>query len=151
MSLSLGSQPGFTEISDATFDAGNAASDAALKALNTAAKFAAVRNEQFFGYYGNGETVALPTSPADGYAYARSELRYSFGWYWTGSATGACNGTQTAPSRGATTGAGQLLQMGANVDQATGVVSTVVSYFKSAEQDTTDGILLVITHAQRSR
>jgi len=39
-------------------------------------KFAAVRTEEFWGYYKNGETVALPVSPADGYAYAREELRY---------------------------------------------------------------------------
>ena len=77
MSLSLGTQPGFTEIADSTFDAGNAASDSALKAVNAAAKFGVVRNEQFYGYYANGETVALPVSPADGYAYSRSELRYS--------------------------------------------------------------------------
>jgi len=151
MSLSLGSQPGFTEISDATFDAGNAASDAALKALNAAAKFAAVRNEQFFGYYRNGEMVALPTSPADGYAYARSELRYSCSWYTTGSAIAACNGTLTPPTPGASTGQGTILGMLSNVDQASGAVRTVVSYYKTSQMDTTDGILLVITHAQRSR
>jgi hypothetical protein len=151
MSLTLSSQPGFVEIPDTTFAAGNAVSDSAMKQLNADAKFGAVRNEQFFGYYRNGETVALPVSPADGYAYAQSELRYSWGWYWTGSATGPLNGTQTPPPRGVTTGQGQMLQFGANVDQTSGVVSTVVSYFKSSQQDTNDGILLVITHAQRSR
>ena len=151
MSLSLGTQPGFTEIADSTFDAGNAASDSALKAVNAAAKFGVVRNEQFYGYYANGETVALPVSPADGYVYSRSELRYSFGFYWTGGATGACNGTLTPPARGATSGQGQMIQFGGNVDQATGAVATVVSYYKTSQTDTNDGILLVITHAQRSR
>lgn len=151
MSLTLESQPGFTEVADNTFDAGNAASDSAFKALNAASKFGVVRNEQFYGFYKNGETVALPVSPADGYEYQRSELLYTFAWYWTGSATGACNGTQTPPPRGATSGSGYPLQQGANVDQASGLVSTQVSYYKDSEQDTNDGILLVVTHAQRSR
>ena len=151
MSLTLSTQPGFAEIPDSTFAAGNAASSSAMTALNENAKFAAVRNEQFYGYYANGETVVLPVSPADGYAYSRGELRYSFSWYWSGSATGACAGTETAPPRGATSGSGQVLQFGANVDQGTGAVTTNVSYWKSSEQDTNDGILLVITHAQRSR
>src|SRR5579862_4542588 len=151
MSLTLSSQPGFTELADNTFDAGNPATDTVMKQLNADAKFAAVRCEQFYGYYANGETVIIPVSPADGYQYQREELLYSHSWYWTGAATGACNGTQTPPPRGATTGQGQLLQMGADVSQLTGVVSTNVSYFKSSEMDTNDGILLVVTHALRMR
>jgi len=149
--LTLGTQPGFTELADSTFDAGNAASDSALKELNAAAKFGVVRNEQFWGYYRNGETVALPVSPADGYAYDRSELIYSYSMHWTGGAVGACNGTQTAPPRGATSGQGQVIQFGADVDMASGAVSTNVSYYKTSQTDTNDGILKVITHAQRSR
>jgi hypothetical protein len=151
VSLTLGTQPGFTEIPDSSFNGGVAASDAVLKELNADSKFAAVRNEQFFGYYRNGETVALPVSPADGYAYSLAELRFSHSWYWTGSATGACNGTQTPPPQGATTGAGTMLQMGADVNQTSGLVTTKVSYYKSQQTDTNDGILLVIIHAQRSR
>jgi hypothetical protein len=151
MSLTLGAQPGFTEVADSVFDAGNAASDSSLKALNAAVKFGVVRNEQFWGYYRNGESVALPVSPADGYAYSRGELVYSWSLYWSGSATGACNGTQTAPPKGATTGQGQLLQASGNVDQVSGLVSCTASYFKTSQMDTTDGILLVIAHAQRSR
>ncbi len=150
-SLTLSTIPGFTAIPTSDFDAGNPATDTDLKALKSNAEFAAVRNEQFWGYYKSGETVGLPTSPADGYTYARNELVYSYSFYWTGSATGACNGTHTAPGRGATTGAGTVLQTGALVDPATGVVTTNVSYFKTAQTDTNDGILLVITHAQRSR
>jgi hypothetical protein len=149
--LTLSAQPGFTEVLDTTFAAGNAASSSAMTALNDDAKFAAVRNEQFYGYYRNGETVVLPVSPADGYQYSQSELRYSHSWYWTGSATGPCAGTQTPPPRGGTSGTGLLLQLGADVNQATGLVTTNVSYYKTSEQDTNDGILLVVTHAQRNR
>ena len=151
MSLTLTAQPGFTEISDSSFANGSALSDSVMKQLNADAKFATVRNEQFFGFYRNGETVVLPVSPADGYQYSRSELLYSYSFYWTGSAVAACNGTQTPPVPGKTTGDGQPLQQKALVDQATGLVTTQVSYFKTSQQDTTDGILLVITHAQRSR
>lgn len=151
MSLTLSAQPGFTEIPDTTFAAGNAASSSAMTALNDDAKFAAVRNEQFYGYYRNGETVVLPVSPADGYEYSMSELRFSHSWYWTGSATGPCDGTETPPPRGATSGSGLILQLGADVNQQTGLVTTNVSYYKTGEQDTNDGILMVITHAQRNR
>lgn len=151
MSLTLSAVPGFTDIADATYDAGSALSAAASKALNADAKFAAVRNEQFWGYYCHGETVGLPVSPADGYAYSRADLVYTWSIYWTGSAGGACNGTQTAPSRGATGGGGTLLQMGFDIDQATGAVACNVSYFSGRQNDTNDGILLVMVHAQRDR
>ena len=150
-SLTLSSQPGFTDLAASLFDAGNTVSDTTAKALNDAARFAAVRNEQFWGFYRNGETVGLPTSPADGYTYARNELLYSWSFYWTGSAVAALLGTHSTPTRGATTGGGTLLQAGAFVDPATGAVSTNVSYFKTAQVDTNDGILVVVTHAQRNR
>jgi hypothetical protein len=151
MSLTLTTQPGFTEISDSVFAAGNAASDTNLKAINDAAKFAAVRNEQFYGYYANGETVILPVSPADGYAYSRAELRYSWSIYYSGAPTGPCAGTQTPPPKGLSSGQGTLLGFQANVDQVAGLVSTQASYWKTSQMNETDGILLVITHAQRSR
>jgi len=39
-----------------------------FKALNAAAKSAGGADGGVWGYYKNGETVALPVSPADGYA-----------------------------------------------------------------------------------
>jgi len=151
MSLVLQSIPGFSEIPDDSFAAGSAASDTDLKALNASAKFAAVRNEQFWGFYRNGETVVLPVSPADGYAYARNELLYSWSWWWTGSAKASLNGTQDAPEKGATTGQGTLLQLWAEVSQESGLVSTAVSYYKNQQMDVSDGILQVLVHAQRMR
>ncbi len=151
MSLTLSAQPGFTELADATFDAGNAITDAALKSLNADTKFGAVRNEQFYGFYRNGEQVVLPVSPADGYEYSRAECLYSWSVYWTGSAPGALNGTQSPPVGGSTSAAGTMLQIKAYVDQPTGDVSTGTSYYQSSQVNTNDGILLVITHAQRNR
>ena len=151
MSLTLLVAPGFTEVPDANFASGATASDADLKALNADAKFAEVRNEQFWGFYKNGDTVALPVSAADGYHYTRSELLYSYSWWWTGSCPSVCGGTQVAPTKGATSGNGTLLQMWADINQATGVVTTQASYFKSSQTDTGDGVLLVIVHALRVR
>lgn len=157
MSLTLSSQPGFTDIADGTFDAGNPVTAATAKSLNANPKFAAVRNEQFWGFYKHGETVQLPVSPADGYEYSRAELRYTWSVYWTGAASGALNGVQyvagAPPTRGSTSGGGQLLQMGFHVHQDTGVVSCNVSYYATggAQTDTNDGILMVMVHAQRDR
>ena len=151
MSLTLQAQPGFTEVPDNTFDAGNPVSDSALKALNASSKFGVARNEQFYGYYCNGETVQLPVSPIDGYQYQREELLYSFSTFYSGAAAGPLNGQQSRPVGAGTSGAGMILTFVANVDQVSGLVETGCSYYKSSEQDTGDGILLVITHAQRSR
>src|SRR5258707_6200354 len=129
--LILIAQPGFAEIPDSTFDAGNAAGAANFKALNAAAKFAAVRSEEFWGYYRNGETVSLPFSPADGNAYVQAELRYVWTIYHTGGAPATpLAGSQVLPGRGATGGPGTLLSFGFTVDQGSGLVACNVSYYK---------------------
>jgi hypothetical protein len=152
--LILTSQPGFTEIPDTTFDAGNPVTAADMKAMNAAVKFGVVRTEEFWGFYKHGETVALPVSPADGYEYERAELLYSWGIYSSAAPPGtALNGTQTAPTRGVNSGAGQVLGFGFYVDQETGAVACDVAYYvyNGAQTNTNDGILLVITHAKRQR
>jgi hypothetical protein len=153
--LTLTSQPGFSEVPSSALDAGQPLTSANIKAINSDACFAAVRTEEFWGYYKHGETVVLPESPADGYEYAREELRYVIDEiYWTGAPPGsALGGTQNLPSRGATGGAGHLLQMGFHVDQATGAVTCDVSYHVEggAQTDTHDGILRITTIAKRQR
>jgi len=152
MSLTLSSAPGFTDLPTSDFNAGNTASDTYMKALSENARFAAVRNEEFWGYYRNGEQVTLPTSPADGYVYSRAELLYVvLSVYWSGSAPNACNGTQSAPAKGATGGGGTLLQFGYDIDQASGNVSCQASYFDGHQHDTNDGIVKVLTLAKRLR
>jgi hypothetical protein len=151
MSLTLTTQPGFTEIADATFAAGNPVTDSAMIALNDAAKFAVVRNEQFYGYYASGDTVVLPVSPADGYAYSRAELLYSWSLYATYPPLGPCAGRMTPPPMGSTSGQGTLLYWSGGVDPATGLVSLNTAYYKSSQQNTGDGILFVVTQAQRQR
>jgi hypothetical protein len=152
MSLSLIAQPGFAELPDADFDAGGVASDTNMKALNAAAKFGVVRNEQFWGYYRNGEQVVLPVSPADGYQYSRSELVYTWSVFATQPAVTALLGTQSTPTAGSNSGAGTILLAQYQVNQSSGNVSCITWYFNgSATAVTADGILLVMAFAQRQR
>jgi hypothetical protein len=152
--LTLSSQPGFSEVPDTALDAGNSLTSANAKTMNSASKFAAVRTEEFWGFYKHGETVGLPTSPADGYAYSRDELRYTWSIFWTAAPPATpLNGTQSAPAKGATSGSGHLLQFGFYVNQATGLVTCQVDYHQEGGQHTVtnDGILVVTVLAKRSR
>ncbi|HUU15307.1 MAG TPA: hypothetical protein VM182_16580 [Terriglobia bacterium] len=98
--LTFSQQPGAVDLADSTFDQDKPVTDVALKQLNQNAKFGMVRVEFFQGYYKNGETVVLPVSPVDGYAYARAELRYLWSVYSTRPATGATNGAANPPALG---------------------------------------------------
>jgi hypothetical protein len=152
--LSLQAEPGFTELMDAWLGTGMPLTSAVLKALNSSAKFAAVRNEIFFGFYCVGQTVAVPTSLIDGYNYSREECRYICSVYWTAApGPGMVEGQLGAPPLGATSAPGQLLQFGFNVDETTGLISGQTSYYVTNKQqvDTSDGILLVHTIAKRLR
>ena len=155
MTLTLMSQPGFAEVPPSALDPGQPVTDTNLKAVNSNAAFAAVRTEEFYGFYKHGETVELPVSPADTYRYAREELRYVIDEiYWTGAPPGGeLNGTHELPSRGATGGPGTLLSFGFHVDQATGAVTCLVSYYVAggSQTDTEDGILRITTIAKRQR
>jgi hypothetical protein len=171
MNLTLTKQSGFTQIAQAALTTGTALAAASIQGINENAKFAAVRSEEFYGFYSNGTTVLLPVSPADGYAYARDELSYEASLYWSGGTgrgpwsgnAGANNnavnfaiaGQTTPPFRGATGGSGQVIDISYSVNQATGVVTTAVTYAKDGTLTTlsvtTDGILHVTTLARRLR
>lgn len=146
---------GIAEIDPSTLSAGNPVTAATIQSILAAAQGAWARNEQFFGWYSNGDTVLLPTSPIDGYVYSRSELTYAVAGFATPPpGVGFTAGQAALPTMGARGGAGQLLSLeGWFVDQTTGVVSLSTHYFATggSETPTTDGILYVITHAQRNR
>jgi hypothetical protein len=150
-SLSLSAQPGFTDIPGSSFASGQPVTAAVMQALNSNAKYGAVRNEQFWGFYRNGETVQLPVSPVDGYQYSREELLYSWSIWYTGPAVAPCNGSQAAPTTGQTSGQGTLLYCSANVDQTSGLVTCSMAYYKTSQMNVPDGVLMVITHACRNR
>ncbi len=55
-----------------------------LQSLNNDAKFACVNTEVFYmGEFVDGQTVPLPTSPADRYKYGYGELKFMPAWRWT--------------------------------------------------------------------
>jgi len=150
--LLLTSQPGFTELLASSLVTGTPLTSTLLKAINDNARFACVRTETFYGYYLVGESVLLPTSPADGYEYSAQECRFLWSLYWSGSGQGPLVGVTYLPTRGVTSQPGWVLQMGFTIDQNTGLISGGVSYWTGSQQlDTTDGILMVVTIAKRAR
>lgn len=81
--LTLRSIPGFTDVPDSTFAAGQPARGINFAKVSENAEFGMVRFEIFSGTYTDGDTVDLPVSPVDGYQYSREELVYG----WTISST----------------------------------------------------------------
>jgi hypothetical protein len=77
--------PAFSEIDSSTWLPGKTLRASTMKALQQNIR-AAVVVPEFFGptSYSDGGTVALPTSPIDGYAYSRGELTYIWDWANTG-------------------------------------------------------------------
>jgi hypothetical protein len=75
----------------------------------------AVLTPEFFGptAHADGDTIALPTSPVDGYAYARSELTYV--WTWSLTAPGPFPPASNAHDR--------LVLFYGGIDQTTGDVA----------------------------
>lgn len=69
-------QNNYIESSGTEFGAGNVVGDTTIQNLNGNAKFGIVRKEEFTSTLAGGATVALPTSPTDGYSYTRNELLY---------------------------------------------------------------------------
>ena len=74
--LTLTSIPGFADIPDSAFAAGQICRGIQLAKISENAEFGMVRFETFQGTYSDGETVELPVSPVDGYQYSREELIY---------------------------------------------------------------------------
>jgi hypothetical protein len=108
-------------------------------------------SERFWGYYKHGERVMLPVSPADGYRYARAELSYAWSLYSSAPPpAGGLNGTHAAPVPGANTGSGTLLGIQEDVNQTTGLVACISSYYSGVQTNTNDGVLMVSTYAQRA-
>lgn len=154
MTIVVAASPGFSDVPDSAFDAAQPVTSADLKAVSENAKFGALRNEQFWGFYKHGEIVNLPVSPIDGYQYSREELLYTWSVYGTQAPpAGALQGTQVLPIMQHNGGAGEMLYTLARVDQATGTVTSVVAYYVQggSETDVNDGVLMVMTHAQRAR
>jgi hypothetical protein len=131
--------------------AGWMALDAAFKeelaqALNEDAKFSVVNTEVFYlGEYYNGQTVTLPHSAADGYAYSAGECRFQPSWRWT-SVGNSTRLVQPLVSKG------QMATMKASVN-GSGAVSCSVAYVDDNDAlttYTTDGRIAVFAFCTRS-
>src|SRR5262249_28982140 len=87
---SLPSSTSFTEIIPDTFFPGQPLEYPTLNTLKSNI-YEAILTPEFFGptVYANGNTVSLPTSPVDGYTYARSELLYVWSWSDTTNQSGS--------------------------------------------------------------
>lgn len=75
--LTFSAIPGFFDLADSAIAGNQPLTDDSLQKISHNAKFAAVRCEIIYmGFYGSGDTVPVPVSPVDGYAYSRSECMF---------------------------------------------------------------------------
>lgn len=143
--FTLNSIPGFADQSDAICAADDPALGLILGRISSNAAFGMARLEVFQAWYYDGQTVALPVSPIDGYSYSRDELTYVWGPHLTGN----------KDSNWASYGPPWTMWYAAyNVDQATGDVSCATGYrgnpdHADRQAHTNDGVLKVWTIAQR--
>jgi hypothetical protein len=170
MNLTLTKQSSFSQVAQSALTTGTALAEASIQGINENAKYAAVRTEEFYGFYSDGTTVALPVSPADGYQYSRAELTYFASLYWSGGTTygpwnsnGGNRGSGPAvvvndsiapPYRGATSASGQMAMLQYGVNPSNGVVFTTVNYAVTGGGSptvTNDAILFVVVIARRQR
>jgi hypothetical protein len=142
MGLKLSSPPGFNDLSDSILVAGSPALGIDIAKIYENSVFGMVRTEVFSGVYKQGDTVALPVSPHDGYAYSREELLY----FWT--IRNSAN-----PSSLWISAEDSLFYCAWLVDQTTGEVFSDEWYRRSGTNanvtHTNDGLLQVWTVAQR--
>lgn len=145
MTLVLNNPHGFSDQADANLVHDLSALGIEIGKISDNAAFGLTRLEVFKGIYKNGDTIALPVSPIDGYNYARNELIYSWSIQSTGNPT----------TNWATDGPPWTLWYGAwSVDQGTGAVKCAVGYrgnddHRDRQANTNDSILEVTVFAQR--
>jgi hypothetical protein len=142
--ITLSQPPGFVDLPDSVLAPEGFALGLHFQRILGNAKFGLVRPEFFQGTYNHGQTVALPVSPVDGYAYERDELVYLWSYLWTGAAT----------QDRLVSGKGSIWYFGVNVDQTTGVVSSYIKYRQSDNSYfsmTNDGWVQVVTIGVRRK
>lgn len=144
MGLTLEIPPGFSDLSDSALVAGSPTFGLDLLKIYDNAVFGLVRPEIFISEQVNGDTVPLPVSPIDGYAYQQSELIYMWGIRST-----------VDQGSGWITGKDSQWYFACYVDQATGNVFMDMWYRRSGSHydgvHTNDGQLIVYTIAQRQK
>jgi hypothetical protein len=127
----------FTDLTASVFLPGKPPLDDDTLTIVRNMKFAVLRPEFFVTTQAHGTTVPLPTSPIDGYAYARDELIYLYE-----------RSDTAAPG-----GIGSLLTLHGFIRQDTGAVTIKTSYFRQggAVTNTNNGTFRVVTVALRGK
>lgn len=155
--LTWATQPGAVDLPDSNLATDQPLTDYSLTKISNNAKFAAVRPETFYGWYKDGETVQIPTSPVDGYVYSRQELEYEVAaWDSRPPASGqAANGAIAKPPRATVnSAAGTLFDMFFYVEEKNdanpGLAHCFVSYWDNGtEHQTSSGMVKVRAIATR--
>lgn len=144
---------GFVDIPDSLLAPGQIVSDDIMVKLAENAKFAGCHSEYInMGYWKHGDTVSTPFSPVDRYAYDYSEILFQYHLYSTRAPGVGFASGQTTPPAIAGGQPTNLYWYSVDINDAIGLVSVSVSYFKQgkvAETITHDGIVKVSAHCQR--
>jgi hypothetical protein len=103
--LTFATIPQPTDVPDADFAVGNPLLAQLLQQVNDNARTAAVRPEEIYlGWYKNGDSLPLPISPVDGYAYQRAEVRYKKAAWSTQPPINFTSGQKLRPALGPSQG-----------------------------------------------
>jgi len=148
-SLHFAAVPTWADVEDADISGGEAALATVLGQMNTNVRYGCVRKEFFVQTLYNGQTVALPTSPVDGYTYARNELQYLPAMISSLPASGHTSGSGDAKQFGCCVGGMPSITTPATAGQ----VSCYVQYQVNGGvyTPTNDGTILVLVIATRSQ
>ncbi len=154
MPLTIATPPTFYDQPDAGYASNIPLTTTRMKRLNNNAKYGVVRNECIYmGFFKNGNVVPLPVSPVDGYTYSQAEVQYRARLTCSRPPAGGFTpGQKPWPGVASSgTGGGTVLYTYHNVDDASGLVNTIVSYFDgSKETVTSDGFCKVYATCQRA-
>ena len=144
MGLTLSVPPGYSDLSDSALAVNSPALGIDLAKIYFNAVFGLARTEVFITTHVHGDTVPLPVSRIDGYAFSQSELIYMWGIR-----------ASTDQASGWITGKDSIWYFDCLVEQSTGKVFMDTWYRRSGSHydgvHTNDGQLIVYTIAQRQK
>jgi hypothetical protein len=145
---------GFFDLADTVLDPDQPVTDDLMKKISHNAKAGAVRAEIIYmGFYKDGNTVGVPSSPVDGYAYVRSEITYIWAEYSNRvPAGGFTPGQATPPALSSSNGgAGYIQHKSYDVHDENGDVDLNIEYHvqDGGSTMTKDGTIKVWAICQR--
>src|ERR1039458_5925437 len=145
--LTAAVKPTWSQQQASTFVTDLAYSTDVLVALNNNSKFAVLAQECLsMGEFYTGETVPTPVSPADGYAYAYSEVKFVFSWRWT-----TLQGSYVAPPWTPDEQLGSMFASVSSIGAVTVKVGWAQNSGENYNEESTDGRIAVFAFCQRTR